>query len=322
MEIRPGIHRIEAPLGNRIVCAFVLVGDEATLVFDTGLRGTPEGHIAPYFRDHHIDFARVRYILISHADFDHNGGEGMLKAMTPNALLMAHELDRAQIEDTRRMISERYNAWETDHGFASDAATDAWIMDNVSDIPVDMALTGGERIRLGKDWFVDVLHTPGHSWGHISLYDPRSKTALIADAALYNSVLTSDGKPAFPPTYRYLDTYVATVQHFLGMPIDVLLTSHYPVYEGGAARAFMGESLAYTQRVDGALADVLRAAGAPLTLKEIIAQIHTRIGDWPPGAESFLNFPLTGHLEQMEQYRKVELGRRDGLITYRWRDGQ
>jgi len=319
MQIAPNIHRIQAPLGDRFVCVFVLVGSEATLILDTGMRDTPQAHIEPYFKANGLDFAKVRYVLVSHADFDHNGGNGELKKLAPNAIFMCHELDRAQIADTRVMISDRYNDWEKDHGFASNADTDKWIMDNVSDIPIDVGLQGGERLHLGGGWVVEVLHTAGHSWGHITLYDPQSKTAIIADAALYNSVLTADGKPAFPPTYRYLDTYTATIQRLQGMAIDTLLTSHYPVQQGTDVAEFLGESLAYTERVDRALADVLAAAGKPLTLKEIIDAIHTKIGNWPPGAEGFLNFPLTGHLEQMEQYKRVELGRRDGIITYRWK---
>jgi hypothetical protein len=102
------------------------------------------------------------------------------------------------------------------------------------------------------------------------------------------------------------------------MAIDTLLTSHYPTYTGSDVAEFLGESLAYTQRVNSALQDVLSAAEQPLTLKEIIAKIHSRIGFWPPGAEMFLNFPLTGHIEQMVSYKQVEVGRRDGIITYRW----
>jgi glyoxylase-like metal-dependent hydrolase (beta-lactamase superfamily II) len=298
---------------------FVLVGEDAILIFDTGLKHDPKGSLKPYFKEHKLDPKKVRYVLISHADFDHNGGEGEVKALAPNAIFMCHELDRAQIADTRIMISDRYNAWEKDHGYESNAATDQWIMEQVSDIPMDVGLSGGERIRLSKDWYIDVLHTPGHSHGHISLYDARSRTAIIADATLYNSVLTADGKPAFPPTYRYLDTYIATAQRFQGMQIETLLTSHYPMYRGSDVKEFLAESLAYTDRVDKALADVLKAAKKPLTLKEIVAEIHTKVGNWPPGAEAYLIWPLTGHLEQMEQYGHVELSRRKKIITYQWK---
>jgi glyoxylase-like metal-dependent hydrolase (beta-lactamase superfamily II) len=320
MEIAPGIHRIQAPLGDRFVCVFALVGDEATLVFDTGLKNVPTETVAPYFKEQGLDFDRVRYVLISHADFDHNGGNGELKKLAPNAIYMCHELDRAQIADTKVMNKRRYNEWSVDHEYPVNPDVDNWILDNVSDIPIDVGLSGGERIRLGADWFIDVLHTAGHSWGHLSLYDPRSKTAVIADAALYNSVLTAEGKPAFPPTYRYLDTYVATIQRLQGMPIDTLLTSHYPTYQGSDVAEFLGESLAYTDRVDRALGAALAAAGKALTMKEVIQAVKPALNNWGDGvAEGFLMYPLTGHLEQMTQYGKVTLGRRDGFITYQWK---
>ena len=48
MEVAPGIHRIEGDLGERYVCQYLLVGDERTLLVDTGLRDMPEEVIAPY----------------------------------------------------------------------------------------------------------------------------------------------------------------------------------------------------------------------------------------------------------------------------------
>jgi glyoxylase-like metal-dependent hydrolase (beta-lactamase superfamily II) len=319
MEVAPNIHRIVAPLGNRFVAVFALVGSEATLIVDTGIKDTPTTYIEPYFRENGLDLNKVRYVVISHADIDHSGGNGTLKALTPNAIFMCHELDRAWIENIELMISERYNEWEREGGIPSSAAGDQWNRDNASDIPMDMTLRGGEHIHLGGGWIVDVLHTAGHTWGHLTIYDPTSKTAVIADSALYNNVLTSDGQPAFPPTYRYLDTYTSTIHRLLSMDIDTLLTSHYPVYRGTDVREFLNESLAYTNRVDTALADVLRASGQPMTISEIIATIHKKVGNWPEGAEAPLTFPLTGHLEQMAQYRKIVLGRRDGVITYQWR---
>ena len=48
MEVAPGIHRIEGDLGERYVCQYLLVGEERTLLVDTGLRDMPNTVIAPY----------------------------------------------------------------------------------------------------------------------------------------------------------------------------------------------------------------------------------------------------------------------------------
>ncbi|MEZ4659126.1 MAG: hypothetical protein R2911_16305 [Caldilineaceae bacterium] len=118
---------------------------------------------------------------------------------------------------------------------------------------MDMALSGGEQLHLGDGWRVNVLHTPGHTRGHLSLHDAHSRSLIIADAALYNAVLRKDGAHAFPPTYRYVDSYLSTIQRFQAMPIDTLLTSHYPVYTGPGVQEFLSESRTFVERLDAAI---------------------------------------------------------------------
>ena len=40
MEILPGIHRIQSDLGVRFMCQYLLVGEDRTVLVDTGLAGT------------------------------------------------------------------------------------------------------------------------------------------------------------------------------------------------------------------------------------------------------------------------------------------
>ena len=79
MEIAPNIHRIEAPLGERFVCMFLLDGDECALLIDTGMDSIPGEYLAPYLDAIGIPADKIRYVLISHADFDHMAGNGALK---------------------------------------------------------------------------------------------------------------------------------------------------------------------------------------------------------------------------------------------------
>jgi glyoxylase-like metal-dependent hydrolase (beta-lactamase superfamily II) len=163
-----------------------------------------------------------------------------------------------------------------------------------------------------------VLHTPGHSRGHLTVYDPRSRTAVITDATLWNAVLTKTGEPAFPPTYRYVDTYLATLHRFQGMMIDTLLTSHYPIYRGAEVAEFLGESRAFADRFDEAVREELQSTSGPRTTKELIAALSPRLGRWPDSASPALAYPLIGHLERLQQYGLVRTVRRDGLIAWAW----
>lgn len=74
MQIAPGIHSIEAPLGDRFVRTFALVGDQAVLLIDSGLDDTPANYILPYLQSIGVTPSQINYVLISHADLDHSGG--------------------------------------------------------------------------------------------------------------------------------------------------------------------------------------------------------------------------------------------------------
>ena len=316
MEVAPGIHRIEAPLGDRFVATYLLNGPDVALLIDTGMDDTPRNYIAPYLEQIGVPLAKLRYVLTSHADFDHSAGNRSLRELAPHALFLCHALDRPMIEDLELMISARYGEFAADHGIDESDESKSFIRNSARHVPVDISLQGGEAIRLGADWTVQVLHTPGHSRGHLSVYAARSETLIICDAALWNAVLRKDGKPAFPPTYRYVESYIATIQRFQAMRVATLLTSHYPIYRGAAVAEFLAESRAYVDRVDQTLLDTLAKAPTPPTMRELCAELGPKLGEWPDAASIYLVNPLQGHLERLVQYGVVETGRRAGLLTY------
>ena len=321
MEIAPGIHRIEAPLGNRFVCLYLLAGSEHMLLIDTGLGAMPTDILLPYMESAGLDLGKLHYVLISHIDFDHTGGNQAIRELAPQATMMCHELDRPLVDDVELMIKERYGAYKADHDFDESDETKAFIRKNVQHVPMDLGLSGGETLHLGGGWQVELLHTPGHSRGHMSLYDARSQSMLIMDAILWNAVLTNTGAPAFPPTYRYVDTYLASIQRIAAYPLERMATSHYPLSEGaGAIAEFCGESAAFVERVETALRQLLKQTQAAMTMPEIIADLSPKLGKWPSEAGDYLIWPLSGHIERLQLYDRVETGRRDGLMTVRWKE--
>ena len=314
MEVAPGIHRIVAPLGERFNALYLLLGDRAGLLVDTGLAPDPQGTLLPYLEKAGIAPERIRYVVNTHSDFDHTGGNRAIREAIPDALLMCGELDRPMVEDLERMIGRRYGEFAADHGLDDAESTKDFIREQAGSVPVDVGLVGGERLRLGDDWVVEILHTPGHSWGSVSVWDPRSRALMIGDAVLWNAVLLSGGQPAFPPTYRYLSTYLATIGRLEAMDIDLLLTSHYPVQRGPAVAEFLAESRAYTERVDEALAAELSTG--PRTLAELTVALGPRLGGWPDGASQYLCYPLLGHLERMVEFGRVDVRRRADRAEY------
>lgn len=321
MEVANGIHRIETPFGPRINAVYLLLGSSAAMLVDTATDETARGHVIPYLERVGVEPDRLRYVLTTHSDYDHMAGNGAMREFAPHAAFLCHELDRPMIEDIDRMIDDRYGEFSHDHGHDETDETKAAIRDATSTTPIDIGLQGGEVVDLGDGWRVTILHTPGHSWGSVSVYDPRSSALIVGDAVLWNAVLTADGQPAFPPTYRYVDTYLSTIHAFQAMSADTLLTSHYAVQEGPGVAEFLAESRAFVDRTDHAVQTALSNAGQPTSLRELADSLSAQLGSWPDAAASALFFPLSGHLERLVAHRQVETMRPDdgGPVRFRWR---
>lgn len=317
MQIATGIHRIDAPLGNRVCAMYLVAGEERAVLIDTGVAGTVEAHVLPYLAEIGLDPGRVRLILVSHADVDHSGDTAAAVAAFPAALLACHRDDADEIADIEVMIERRYGQFVRDHAVSDPPAATEWVRDAGRSVPVHLQVAGGERVRLEPGWEVEILHTPGHSRGHLTVWDPRSRAAITTDAVLGRTIATTEGEPAFPPTYRYVAPYRATVGAITALDPDHLLASHEPAMGREAGRAFLAGSLAFTDEAERHLLDILRGDG-PMATKPLLLEVGPRLGPWPVEAVlSALAFPIVGHLEELEANGRIRRGRgEDGLTTW------
>ena len=323
MEISEGVHRLEAPLGDRYVALYLLVGDRSSLLIDTGLTDSIQSTVMPYLQELGIAPSRIDYVLTTHSDFDHMGGNDAARASFPSALFLSHLLDRELVDDVELLIDRRYGEFISGHGYDDvDEASKDYIREHSHTTMTDLAIVGGEFLRLGSDWEVELIHTPGHSWGSTSVWDPRSRTMFVGDAVLGDGLLTNDGGPAFPPTYRYVDDYRATIRGLSERNIQTLATSHYPLYRGHEVDDFLNLSMAYTRRVETAIVETLRNASAEgLTAMDIIAARHAELGPWPRATAEALMYAVVGHLELMEIERRVQPSTGAGYLRWTLYDG-
>jgi glyoxylase-like metal-dependent hydrolase (beta-lactamase superfamily II) len=311
MDVAPGIHRVDTQLGDRVNSLYLLVGDDRTLLFDVGVDGVAEQDLRPYMERNGIALSSLRHAVISHADVDHFGGLASLRELAPHAVVAAHVEDAALIEDYAVYEDVRARGfrepWEVDE----DPATLAWTREVTREGLLDLHLRGGERIRLGADWTVEVLHAAGHSRGHLSVWDERSRSLLVSDAVLAEAVLLADGTPAFPPTYRFVDDYLATIARFESLRPERLLTAHYPTMDRDDATAFLARSRTFADGLEAAIVDTVDAAGADgLDLPSILAELNPTVGSWPSeGTAEALAFPVVGHLERLLRQGRIGLVR-------------
>jgi glyoxylase-like metal-dependent hydrolase (beta-lactamase superfamily II) len=295
MEVAQGIHRIEGDLGERYVCQYLLVGEERTLLVDTGLRDMPDQVIAPYLAGLGRSLADVDDVLISHADVDHCGGNRALRAAAPNARLLCGEADRRWIESNAAMLADNYR-WYESYGFGPTPEDVAFLERELGgDAPVDAVLHGGETLRLGPSWQLEVLALPGQTPGHLGLWDPRSGAAIIIDAALADGVCDRTGRRLIPPRYYSAADYEATIRSLQALDPALLLTAHFPVMERDAASEFLDRSLAFVDAVREAVHAGVRAGTTDLW--PLTQAVDAEVGPFPAFTHE-LAASVRGHLAE------------------------
>lgn len=318
VEIAPGVHRIRCLFGaNRVVYVHLLVGDEAAMLVDTGCAHNPAQEILPYLQAIGFDLRRLTYIVISHSDTDHQGGNAPMKAAAPQALVVCHNLDRPWIEDTEALIQGRYSQFERDHGIGYGEAAKQGMRETCLSTPVDVTLNGGEHFRLSRDWYVEAVHTPGHTWGHLAVFDPRSRTLIAGEASMSNAILDADWQPAMPPTYCYVDTYLATQGQLLALGIEQLSTAHWPLQRGPDVAAYISVSRSYCLLVERKLVEYAHSSGG-FTLQEAVATLGPTLGGWPAGANQDFSYGMLGNLDSLTRRGVLATTRSaEGLVEWR-----
>lgn len=100
-------------------------------------------------------------------------------------------------------------------------------------IPVampDRVLEGGERISTGVFEF-DVIWTPGHSAGHIALYEPREKI-LIAGDHILPGITPNIGLYPDDQVDNPLGRYITSLKEFRHLEVEIVLPGHEQPFSG------------------------------------------------------------------------------------------
>ena len=144
---------------------------EGLIMIDAGLPGNVN-KIEENLEEQGFSLEDVEKLILTHQDFDHCGSAAELVEET-GATVFAHEDDALAIDGREEPIKgdERYPA-----------------------INVDIELVGGETIRAGEKE-LDIIHTPGHTPGHISI--------MIDDLLISGDALNNEESGLAGPRERF-----------------------------------------------------------------------------------------------------------------------
>lgn len=186
-ELLPCLYRIEVPLPKnplRAVNSYLLISENRNLVIDTAFN-QPECRsvLEKAYKDLDLDLTRTDFFS-THLHADHQGLIPTFAA--PDAKTYMGKKDAIRVADQsgwKKML--KYAAMS---GFSIEELQSA--IDNhpghkhgpMQSIEWDHVVDG-DILTVG-DYRLTCIETPGHSWGHICLYDPDRKLLFSGDHIL------------------------------------------------------------------------------------------------------------------------------------------
>lgn len=188
--------------GN-IIHPILLWDRETAVLIDTGFPGQIED-LRVAMEKAGVSLDKLKAVILTHQDMDHIGClPEILQECGNQVKVYAHELDKPFIQGELPLLKDGH-------------------LENPPKGRVDYTLIDGQELPFCGG--IGVIHTPGHTPGHISLYLKQSKT-LVAGDSMYSvkgilggihAPTTPDMTAARLSLQKYVDLDIASVVCYHG----------------------------------------------------------------------------------------------------------
>lgn len=201
------IHKIE---GYGFDSNIYLIIDKSIVMIDAGT-GRNFNQVQNEFCNQDIILEDIDLLINTHCHYDHTGGNSKIIEAS-KCKLAAHKLAVGPIEkgDPDLTLAELFN-------------------EKIIPSNVDRVLLDGDTIELG-DSSLEVLHTPGHTRGDISLYDSQERALFSGDTVFSNGI----GRLDFPGSNP--SEMINSLIKLSKIEIDKLYPGHGPTVIGDAEK--------------------------------------------------------------------------------------
>lgn len=235
MKIATGIYRIQIPIPDNpleYTNCYLIEGADGWLLIDSGWYTTESFNILiKNLKDLGLGLKDISKLIITHIHPDHFGLAGRIQQMSPGTKLLTHLWESSMIE-TRYLkvgeLNDKMTQMLHSHGVPLINSTELksdYLPDNNSILVTfpDLILFGGEIIHTGI-FDLEVIWTPGHSPGHICLYEPQNKFLFSGDHIL--PVITPNVSFNILSGDNPLGTYFYALNKLRKLQVKLILPGH------------------------------------------------------------------------------------------------
>jgi glyoxylase-like metal-dependent hydrolase (beta-lactamase superfamily II) len=171
------------------VHSYLISGEQKAVLVDTGLGVGNIRKIVEQLTPLPVE------VVTSHAHWDHTGGHALFERFS------VHQAEREWIEGGFDEEAKKIRGYLIREPFTKEPPEE-FDLDNYkpTSCPVKHIHQGGDRVELGGR-SLRLIHTPGHSPGHVCVYEESSGLLVSADL-LYQGVLLAGLRFSNPRDFR------------------------------------------------------------------------------------------------------------------------
>lgn len=261
MQVSKHVHAIKIPFQvrvgpdrsvDRFVYAYVIYGATSVTLIDSGVASS-ETSIFEYLERTKRKPHQISTLILTHSHPDHIGAAQAIQRTT-DCTVAAHAGESNWIEDVELQSRERPVP-----GFHNLVG---------GSVKVDHILNDGDILDLGDSLKLQVLHTPGHSKGSISLLLQKDRVLFSGDALPL---------PGDIPIYEDALLSIGSIKKLKAIDgINIILSSWDEPRAGETVHQAMDESLRYVQKIHEAVLKAAREveSAEPMQLcEEVLANL-------------------------------------------------
>lgn len=232
-----GLHRLRLEMiryVGHVNCYLLQTSANSFLLVDTGIKdSSPQLMNALCSIVPHEN--KIVRVILSHMHPDHYGGTGSVLA-TYHSRLVYHAGERSLMDWNRRLTGTQGSEFAGEFGISEESAgLFRRLMEEYRDAPpvADSYLNDGEVVQaVNGEWLI--VHTPGHSPGHVCLFNKTVGVLLSGDHLLPKE--TSNIPYCRLPGYRALELYLKSLLKIRGLSPSLVLPAHGNAFSDSEAR--------------------------------------------------------------------------------------
>ena len=233
-NVAPNIHRLEVPLPKsplKSVNVYILKSDDRDLIVDTGMnRPECQTVVDAGLAELNVDLDKAD-LFITHLHADHVGLVSHLARDSSKVYFNQIEADQLASSKRRGGFMDRMKTFAVKAGFTDEQmkeslANHPGMRFHAPEHPHWTIVGEGDIVEVGKYRF-KCIHTPGHSTGHLCLFDETSKILLAGDHVLGD---ISPNISSWTEHEDPLGDYLASLDKIYDLDVGLVLPGHRSVF--------------------------------------------------------------------------------------------